>query len=110
MASSNEGYESSDMLVIGGSQQENEWILDSGCTYHMCPKRSWFSEYNQLSGGRVLMGNNNSCTVVGIGTIVIKLDDGTIYKLKQFRHVLELRKNLVSLGALDEVGFAKVEC
>ena len=23
--------------------ESDEWIMDSGCTYHMCPNREWFS-------------------------------------------------------------------
>lgn len=22
-----------------------KWILDSGCSYHMCPQRDWFDTY-----------------------------------------------------------------
>ena len=28
----------------------DEWILDSGCTYHMCPNREWFSSFQELDG------------------------------------------------------------
>jgi len=33
-----------------------EWVLDSGCKYHMCPYREWFSTYKPLDSGVVLMG------------------------------------------------------
>ncbi|KAJ9548963.1 hypothetical protein OSB04_021506 [Centaurea solstitialis] len=41
-----------------------EWILDTGCTYHMCPNRDWFSTYERSSGS-VRVGNGHICTVVG---------------------------------------------
>ena len=51
------------------TRSKNEWILDSGCSYHMCPNRDLFSTYESCNGGIVLMGNNAACDVVGRGTI-----------------------------------------
>ena len=25
--------------------EESEWILDTGATYHVCPKREWFASF-----------------------------------------------------------------
>ena len=47
----------------------DEWILDSGCTYHMCPNKGWFSSFKELDDGVVLMGNDNACKTMGIGII-----------------------------------------
>jgi len=27
------------------------WILDTGATYHVCPKRDWFASFEKLDGG-----------------------------------------------------------
>ena len=51
----------------------DEWILDSGCTYHMCPNKGWFSSLKKLDGGVIFMGNDNACKTIGIGTIQLKL-------------------------------------
>ncbi|CAL9031518.1 unnamed protein product [Prunus brigantina] len=58
-----------------------EWMLDSGCTYHMCPIREWFSSFEELDCGVVLMGNNNACKTQGIGKICLKMHDGTVREL-----------------------------
>ena len=42
------------------------WILDYGCTFHMTPNRDWFSIYELVYKGTVLMGNNASCKVACI--------------------------------------------
>ena len=47
------------------------------------------------------MGNNNGCKIVGIGTIKIKMFDGVIRTLHGVRHAPELKRNLISLGMLD---------
>ena len=58
----------------------------------------------------VLLGNSVSCKVVGIGTIMIKMFDGVIRKLQNVRHVPELKKNLISLGTLDSLGYSCTIC
>ena len=82
-----------------------EWILDSGCTYHMCPDRESFFDYKSIDGGKVLMGNDFSCRIIGTGKIAIKQYDGGIKVLKNVRHIPELRRNLISLGALEDEGY-----
>ena len=52
------------------------------------------------------MGNDATCLVIGIGTVKIKMCDGVVRVLSNVRHVLELRKNLISLGVLDDLGYS----
>ena len=51
------------------------------------------------------MGNNITCTVVGIGTMRIKMYDGVVRTLSDVRHVPDLKKNLLSLGIFDSQGY-----
>ena len=32
-------------VVASNDHFNGEWILDSGCTYHVCPHRDWFTTY-----------------------------------------------------------------
>ena len=50
------------------------------------------------------MGNNSICKVVGIGTVSLKMYDGMVRELTQVRHVPELKRNLISIGILDQIG------
>lgn len=84
-------------------KSNNEWILDSGCTYRMCHNRDLFS-YESVDGGNVLMGNNVPCKVIGKGTVQIKMHDGIVRVLTDVRHVPDLKKNLISLGTLESMG------
>ena len=70
----------------------------------MCPYRDWFTNYQSIDGGKVLMGNNVVCKVVGIGAIKIRMHDGIVRTLSDVRHIPELKKNLISLGMLDSNG------
>ena len=68
----------------------------------MTPRRDLFFEYKFIDSGSVLMGNNMTCFVVGIGSIKFNMWDGTIKILAEVRHILELKRNLVFLGMLDK--------
>ncbi|OIT31598.1 hypothetical protein A4A49_37150 [Nicotiana attenuata] len=50
------------------------------------------------------MGNNVACKVIEKGTIRIKMHDGVVRTLTDVRYVPDLRKNLISLGALESLG------
>ena len=53
----------------------------------------------------MLMGNNASYKIVGIGTVKIKMFDGIVTTLNDVRHVLNLKRNLISLSTLDSKGY-----
>ena len=72
----------------------------------MTPNKDWFNTYKSVNSGSVLMGNDASCKVVGIGNIRIKMFDGVVRMLFDVSHVPNLRKNLISLGILDCNGFS----
>ena len=42
-------------VVVPDASPRDEWILDLGCSYHMCPNRNWFVTYQSIDGGDVLM-------------------------------------------------------
>ncbi|KAK3023754.1 hypothetical protein RJ639_044463 [Escallonia herrerae] len=81
-----------DVLSVTISSSNGVWIFDTGCSYHMCPNRDWFAIYHSFDGGKVLMGNNVACKVVGIGSIQIRMHNGIVRTLTDVRHAPELRK------------------
>ena len=54
----------------------------------------------------VQMDNDATCLVIGIGTVKIKMFDGVVRVLSNVRHVPNLRKNLISSGVLDDLGYS----
>lgn len=80
------------------------WLLDSGATWHMTSRREWFHKYESIPGGAVRMGNDHALKIVGIGTIKIKMFDGTVRTIQNVRHVKGLKKNLLSVGQIDSLG------
>ncbi|GMJ14768.1 hypothetical protein HRI_005146000 [Hibiscus trionum] len=77
------------------------WLIDSGATYHITSRREWFYNYEPISGGSVYSCNNHALEIVGVGTIKLKMYDGTIKVVRDVRHVKGLKKNLLSYGLLD---------
>ncbi|KAG8492887.1 hypothetical protein CXB51_010059 [Gossypium anomalum] len=69
------------VVSVNNSKVSEEWILDSGYTFHMSPNRDWFTTYETVSEGVVLMGNNASCKITGVGTIKVKIFDGVVTTL-----------------------------
>jgi hypothetical protein len=81
------------------------WIMDSACTFHICPNKEWFSSLDLIDGGVVLMGNDVACKMKGIGKIRLKLHDGSTRVLKEVQYVPNMKKNLISLGVLELKGY-----
>ena len=52
------------------------------------------------------MGDDRPCNIEGIGTVQIRMFDGMIRELKKVRYVPQVKKNLISVGALKALGHA----
>uniref|UniRef100_A0A2N9HJ44 Integrase catalytic domain-containing protein n=1 Tax=Fagus sylvatica TaxID=28930 RepID=A0A2N9HJ44_FAGSY len=68
--------------------------------------KNWFDTYRSINCGSVRMGNDATCTIIGMGTIKIKMSNGVVRTLEEVRHIPDMRKNLISLGTLDSKGYS----
>ena len=75
------------LVAIHGYKDGNEWILDSGCTFHMTPNKAFFQTFESVDGGNVTMGNNTTCKVVGVGSVKMRMFDGMVRALTDVRYV-----------------------
>jgi len=101
--------DSEDNLVLVANthtRHSDVWVLDSGATYHICPKREWFTTYRCVDGGSVSMANGSVCNIVGIGSISFRTHKGQLCTIQEVRHVPLLTNNLLSLSTLDSKGFS----
>lgn len=55
----------------------------------------WFDTYKLVNSGFVLMGNDTSCKVIGIGNIKVKMFDEIVKTLYNVKHMPDLRKNMI---------------
>ena len=55
--------------------------------------------------GKVHLANDETLDIMGQGDVKIKTSNGAIWKLKNARHILNLKKKLILVGQLDEEGY-----
>ena len=52
------------------------------------------------------MADGSTLDVVGMGDVWILLPNGSVWLLEKVRHILDLRRNLISVRQLDDEGHA----
>lgn len=105
-----EGYDSADVLLAATNGTNKGWVLDSGYSFHMSSNREWFQDLTETEVGSVLLGNNKSWKIMGIGNVKLKMANGCQRTIRSVRYVPDLKRNLLSIGMLDADGFnIKVE-
>ncbi|WZZ13990.1 hypothetical protein YC2023_107079 [Brassica napus] len=82
--------------------QEDEWIMDTGCSFHMTPRRDWFVEFDDSKTGRVKMANQTYSEIKGIGSIRIQNEDLSTVLITNVRFVPIMSRNLISMGTLED--------
>ena len=50
----------------------SDWIIDSGCTNHMCFERAKFENFHKYRKDAVVIGDNSILEVQGIGSVLIQ--------------------------------------
>uniref|UniRef100_A0A2N9EH16 Integrase catalytic domain-containing protein n=1 Tax=Fagus sylvatica TaxID=28930 RepID=A0A2N9EH16_FAGSY len=83
----------------------DEWVIDSAASYHVTPRREFFTSYKAKNLGRVKMENKSYADIVGIGDICVETNTGYTLKLKDVRHIPDMRLNLISVSVLDKEGY-----
>ncbi|KAL0373164.1 UNVERIFIED_CONTAM: Retrovirus-related Pol polyprotein from transposon TNT 1-94 [Sesamum calycinum] len=99
-----EVYVVCDINSIRSSENMYEWLIDSGCTFHLSPYKELFSNYKSVNMGCVSMANEKLCDIKGLGDICVPFENGFKLTLKNVRHVPDLCHNLISYTALEEDG------
>lgn len=91
-------------LTVSTDYNKDEWVLDSGCTFHITPDKNWLFDLKDFKGNKVLMANNTLSEVKGMEKIKIVNPDGSVVILTDVRYVPQMGKNLMSYGMLDRSG------
>ncbi|GKA70872.1 hypothetical protein Tco_0777011 [Tanacetum coccineum] len=75
------------VMMTMSAKELLDWIMDSGGSYHITYKRDYLFDLEEYDGGNILLGDGRECRIRGD------------------MYVLELRRNLISLGTLEKEGF-----
>jgi predicted aspartyl protease len=86
------------------NKSSNEWLVDSGCTYHITYDRDLFKELNKTSISTITVANGEQVAVEGIGTISIKIH-GCMKQISNVLYVPGINQNLLSVAQLLEEGY-----
>uniref|UniRef100_A0A803Q788 GAG-pre-integrase domain-containing protein n=1 Tax=Cannabis sativa TaxID=3483 RepID=A0A803Q788_CANSA len=79
--------------------------LDSSYSFHMTPNKDLFTSYEENTVGAVLLGNNNVCKILRIGTVDMKMHDGVTQIVQNVRYVPDLERNLLLIGMFCNHGY-----
>lgn len=100
-----EDLKTGNALNVSVDNSNEEWVIDSGCTHHMTCRRDWFVEFYEKGSSKILLGDYHAVETLGIGTIRVNTHGGSVKVMKNVRYVPTLRRNLISTGTLDKLGF-----
>ncbi|GJR72960.1 retrovirus-related pol polyprotein from transposon TNT 1-94 [Tanacetum coccineum] len=80
-----EGYDNDDLLMMVSEERFLEWIMDSGGSFHMMPKRDFLFDFKEFNGGMVLLGDNRACAIMGMGKARVQMKDGLYRKVAEWK-------------------------
>ena len=95
-----------DALLLAVDSPLDDWVLDSGASFHTTPHREIIQNYVAGDFGKVYLADGSALDVVGLGDVRISLPNGSVWLLEKVRHIPDLRRNLISVGQLDDEGHA----
>ena len=80
--------------------------MDSGASFHTTPHQEIIQNYVEGDFSKVYLADREALDVVGMEDDRIILPNGSVWLLQKGRHILDLRRNLISVGQLDDEGHA----
>ena len=87
-----------DALILFVENIINYWVVDSGASFHATPHKKHFHDYVQGNFGQVCLGDERAFDIIGKGKVLINLENGNQLLLKDVKHVVGLKNNLISIG------------
>lgn len=94
--------------IVFSAYQSTNWWVDTRTNVHVCSDIFLFSSYQVAGASSVLMGNGLHASVLGVGTVDLRLTLGKITHLKNVQHAPTINKNLVSDSLLCRHGYKLV--
>ncbi|KAH6764094.1 hypothetical protein C2S51_015343 [Perilla frutescens var. frutescens] len=88
--------------AVSKDMHENEWLIDSGCTFHVTPHKHMFHNLQYLNSGHVALADGQHCEIIGKGDICLKFANGSMLLLSDVRYVPQLKFNLLSVSKMAD--------
>jgi hypothetical protein len=85
---------------------DNTWLIDSGASRHMIGLRNHLTHFVEKETHlRVVLGDDAKYNVRGFGPSTFQLDSNMQLKLEEVLYVPRMKRNLVSISALENKGY-----
>ena len=100
------------LLVINTSSilYDTSWIVDSGVTSHVAPRKDLFSSYTSVNSEVLKMDNAGEVKVFGVGTVCLKTNTSSTLVLQNVKHAPDIPLNMIFVGQLDDDGYHNDSC
>lgn len=94
-----------DMCWATTTDVTGDCFIDSAASFHCNPNRKFVHDYVFWDFENVILGNGKRCKIIRKGSILFKLPNGCQLKLRDARHIHQVKKNLITACMLDREGF-----
>lgn len=87
---------------------KQQWVLDSGCTSHLCNDVNLFGGTLEEYKGKLRLATNMNAEVQGRGLVTLSVVDGSSTRPVEFKDTLyvpDLRTNLISVAKITDNGY-----
>ena len=92
-----------DALILSLDNINDAQVVDLGASFHATPYRKYFQDYVQGDFGYVYLGDDKAYNIVGKGKVLVMLQNKDQWMLNHVRHILDLRRNLISSEQLHHM-------
>ncbi|KAK1430235.1 hypothetical protein QVD17_12833 [Tagetes erecta] len=99
-----EDSEDDDVLICSVENSVDSWVMDSGASFHATHSSEALQNLKEGDFGKVRLANDDVLDVTGMGDIDLVTSVGSKWTLKDVRVIPSLKKQLISVGQLDEQG------
>ena len=95
-----------DALLLTIESLLDDWVLDSGALFPTTPHQEIMQNYVAGDFNKVYLADGTALDVMGMGDICILFPNESVWLLEKVLHIPDLRRNLISIGQLDDEGHA----
>ena len=82
------------------------WLIDSGASRHFTGYKEALSNLIEKETSlEIALEDNSKYRVKGVGNITLQLNQGNTIHLQEVLYVPDLKKNLVSISAMEDKGY-----
>ena len=91
-------------MILSLASSSESWVIDSGASFHTTFRRDIFQSYVKGELEKVYLGGDEPYDIVEKDDMMVSLLIGLTLKLRNIRHVLKLKKYLISVDQLANGG------